>query len=208
MASEESCAGSGAGPRCDDCGTPARNTVFAAVTCPACGQSAEFAEPTVRGHVRAKGVHIAPCYDCQQLAFGFESEMFCPSCLRLRPDTDDRLRQWFEREGPGDGQDLPCLGCGEDDEVGWLVFPYDCPRCGFEGKIAPDDVPKEGGTVRCSSCRAEILVPAAVWCDKCGLNPRFQGIVELISGANRERYATLGARDRLALMARRLRRRH
>lgn len=185
--------GSDAGvPGCASCGRRPGDAE-PVLTCPGCGTESDIVNTAITHAVARAGRQSLACTACEQVAIVVEPDMLCPSCSRLRPDVNDRMRARYAAVGPGDPADAPCVGCGY-----YLTDPFpstpsldllvDCQRCGDEIAIAEDQMSVgEGVYLQCGICRAVTVIPDTVWCPKCGLRLRAEGIPELVRDATLRR---------------------
>jgi hypothetical protein len=122
-----------------------------------------------------------------------EPNMVCPDCEQPHSDVNDRMRARFERLGPGDPADAPCVGCGyyttrPKPLSQPLYLLIDCQGCGYQIAVHEESFPKgQGMHLRCGGCKTVTEVPNTIWCPKCGQHLRDRGIAELIREANRRR---------------------
>lgn len=162
------------------------------LVCPACGAVSEIYPKAIAVHTLREGEQARACTECEQVTLVVAPEMVCPDCKRLHADVNDRLRARYERLGPGDPADAPCVGCGyytsrPDEPAFPLDILIDCQRCGNEIAVPEADFPQgQGMHLRCG-CGAHTVVPKTIWCPNCGEHIRARGIAELVAEANARR---------------------
>jgi hypothetical protein len=179
-------------PACDVCGRRPREA-DPVLACPGCGAGSDYVAAAVAYRALGEGRQSRACTACEQVTIVVEPDMVCPSCERLRPDVQDRLRERFQRLGPGDPTDAPCVGCGYYVTASpspsfdlALDLVVNCSGCGVEIAVPEQDIPQgQGLRLGCGACGARIVIPPEVWCSKCGLHLRRTGIPELIAEASR-----------------------
>ncbi len=117
--------------------------------------------------------------------------MVCPDCTELLSDVNDRLRARFDRLGPSDPADAPCVGCGyyttrPNRPSPPLDLLIDCQGCGDQIAIPEANFHVgQGMHLRHDNCNTVTVIPNTIWCPKCGQHLRTRGIPELIREANR-----------------------
>lgn len=180
-------------PPCPSCGRPSRGA-DPALLCPGCGAASEIYPKAIAVQTLREGDQARACDACEQVTLVMEPSMVCPDCRRPHSDVNDRMRERFDRFGPGDPADAPCVGCGyyttrPNPPSPPLDLLIDCQGCGDEIAISEADFPTgKGMHLRCGGCKTVTEIPNTIWCPKCGQHLRRMGISELIREANRRRH--------------------
>lgn len=161
--------------------------------CPGCGTESNLVTFAIAYQVARAGRQSRACTACEQVTIVVEPDMLCPSCSRLSPDVNERMRVRYDAVGPGDPTDAPCVGCGSYPTDPFPSTPsrgllVDCQRCGDEIEIAEEQMTVgKGMYLQCGRCHAVTVIPDTVWCPNCGLRLRADGIPELIRDATLRR---------------------
>jgi hypothetical protein len=174
---------------CSGCG---RVGEPAALVCPGCGAVTELVPGAVAAQAVRRGPQPRMCADCEQVTIVLTAEMVCADCGFPVPEVNARLAERLAADGPGDAMAAPCVGCGFPLGGPAPVAPavdisIGCRGCG-RGLSVPELEFRVGAglKIKCGDCQAVTLVPDTVWCPKCGLHLRPDGIPELVEAANRQ----------------------